>query len=174
MAPGPSRSLPALSAVLGALLLLSGCVSVAQRDYQPAPNPIPRDIRHYQLSIDPPLPADQVRIEVVYRSEGDTCPVTQAGTQFRPERQGQSLSFQVPLDMFRNQDGCEWLPNQLWIALQAGGNYNTRFSVPLALGRQVRWCRLNPEHGACMARESDIRSYKIPGGVHRVVVRQGR
>jgi len=150
MAPGLSRSLPALLTVLCALLLLSGCVSVAQRDYQPA------------------------RIEVVYRSEGDTCPVTQAGTQFRPERQGQSLSFQVPLDMFRNQDGCEWLPNQLWIALQAGGNYNTRFSVPLALGRQVRWCRLNPEHGACMARESDIRSYKIPGGVHRVVVRQGR
>ena len=148
MAPGPSRSLPALLPVLSALLLLSGCVSVAQRDYQPAPNPIPRDIRH--------------------------CPVSQAGTQFRPERQGQGLSFQVPLDMFRNQDGCKWLPNQLWIALQAGGNYNTRFSVPLALGRQVRWCRLNPEHGACMARESDIRRYKIPGGVHRVVVMQGR
>ncbi len=169
MAPGLSRSL----SVICALLLLAGCVSVAQRDYQPTPNPLPRDLRHYHLSIDPPLPADQVRIEVVYRSEGENCPVNQAGTQFSPEQRGQGLEFQVALDMFRNQDGCQWQPNQLWIALRAGGNYNTRFSVPLALGRQVRWCRRNSEHGACMARESDIRSYKIPGGVHRVVVLQG-
>lgn len=165
-----SRFFPAIFGVF----LLSGCAAVSQKGYQPEPNPAPRDMRHYQLSIDPPIAADQVRIEVIYRDASGNCPVNQAGVQFAPERDGQGLRFQVALDMFRNQDGCQWQPNQLWIALQAGGNYNTRFSVPLALGRQVRWCRLNPEHGACMARESDIRSYKIPGGVHRVVVMHGR
>ena len=75
MAPGLSRSLSALLTVLCALLLLSGCVSVAQRDYQPAPNPIPRDIRHYQLSIDPPLPAPMERqasaTETMSKCDGD-------------------------------------------------------------------------------------------------------
>jgi hypothetical protein len=168
------RCLSRFFPMICAAALLSGCAAVGQREYQPQPNPVPRDIRHYQLSIDPPIAADRVRIEVIYRDAGGACPVNQAGVQFTPKRQGQGLSFQVALDMFRNQDGCQWQPNQLRIALRAGGNYNTNFSVPLALGRQVRWCRLNPEHGACMARERDIRSYKIPGGVHRVVVMQGR
>ena len=162
-----------LIAALAALLALGGCVSPAGPDYRPEPNPAPRDLRAYQLRLDPPLPAEQVRVEVVYRATKAECPVSQAGVRLTPEQHGQSLLFRVALDQFTDPR-CGWQANQLWIALRAGDNYRTRFSVPPALNQQVRWCRLNPEHGTCLARQRDILNYKVPGDVHRVVITRGQ
>ncbi|MCC4309056.1 hypothetical protein LL252_10785 [Alcanivorax marinus] len=162
-----------LAGVLPAALALGGCVTAPAGDYQPSPNPAPRDLRAYQLRIDPPLPPEQVRVEVVYRAGKPECPVTQAGTLVTPERQGQSLVFRVALDLF-NDPRCGWQANQLFIALRAGDNYLTRFSVPPSVDQQVRWCRLNPQHGTCLARESDILRYRVPGEVYRVVITRGQ
>ncbi len=162
-----------LPLALAGLLVVTGCATTSGPDYRPEPNPAPRDLRAYQLRLDPPLPAERVRVEVVYRATKAECPVTQAGVQLTPEARGQSLRFQVALDQFTDPR-CGWQANQLWIALRAGDNYRTRFSVPPALDQQVRWCRLNPEHGTCLARQKDILDYKVPGDVHRVVITRGQ
>lgn len=159
--------------VLAAALALGGCVTAPASDYQPHANPAPRDLRSYQLRIDPPLPPEQVRVEVVYRASRPECPVTQAGTRVTPRRQGQSLVFDVALDLFTDPR-CGWQANQLFIALRSGDNYLTRFSVPPSVDQQIRWCRLNPQHGTCLARESDILRYQVPGEVHRVVITRGQ
>ena len=155
--------------VLLAALVLSGCVSVPTGGHAPRPNPAPSDLRAYQLRLDPPLPPEQVRVEVVYRATRPECPVSQAGTMVAPQQRGQGLEFEVALDLFTDPR-CGWRANQLFIALRAGDNYRTRFSVPPTVDRQIRWCRRNPEHGTCLAREHDIRDYKVPGPVHRVTI----
>ncbi|QJX01727.1 hypothetical protein HML84_03825 [Alcanivorax sp. IO_7] len=119
------------SLALAGLLVVTGCATTSGPDYRPEPNPVPRDLRAYQLRLDPPLPAERVRVEVVYRATKAECPVTQAGVQLTPESRGQSLRFQVALDQFTDPR-CGWQANQLWIALRAGDNYRTRFSVPPA------------------------------------------
>lgn len=153
------------------LLLLNACVTVPP--FQPTPNPDAHKYWPYQLHIEPPLPAQEVRVDVLYTAGKATCPVSEVGLQIHPHQQGDALRFDVPMDQF-NDDECNWRAHQLWIGLGQESGYTTRFSLPIDSDLQARWCRLNPAHGACMANQSDIRAYNIPGSVHRVTVVRGQ
>lgn len=159
--------------VLMASLLLAGCITAPSASYQPPANPNAHDSWHYRLNIDPPLPSDQVRVDVIYTAAKAGCPVSQVGLQIDPQSRGKSLAFDVMLDQF-DDPRCDWRANQIWIALGKHDGYRTRFSLPVGSAPLVRWCRLNPEHGACMAREDDIRAYKVPGTVHKVSILRGQ
>ncbi|ASK34293.1 hypothetical protein CEK62_07825 [Alcanivorax sp. N3-2A] len=151
-------------------LLLSACVSPPA--FQPTPNAVAHKRWQYQLRIDPPLPASEVRVDVLYSAGNTSCPVGEVGFQIDPHEQGQNLRFDLLLDQFQDSE-CDWRANQIWIGLGQDSGYATRFSLPIGSAPQVRWCRLNPQHGACMAKESDIRAYQIPGNVHRVMILRG-
>lgn len=150
-------------------LLLSGCVTTPVGSYQPPANPAADDPWHYRLAITPPLPADQIQVDVLYEAQNPHCPVPEVGLRLTPEQQSEALTFDVLMDQFRDPQ-CDWHANQIWIALGQAGGYTARFSLPIGSAPQVRWCRLNPQHGACFAREADARAFKVPGTVHRVRV----
>lgn len=153
-------------------LLITGCVTSPVTSYQPTPNPQAKDRWHYQLNIDPPLPADQVRVDVIYTATQSTCPVSQVGLRIDPGQRGQNLTFDVLMDQFTDPR-CGWHANQIWVGIGKTSGYGTRFSLPVGSAPQVRWCRLNPQHGACLSAEDDIRAYKVPGLVHKVTVLRG-
>ena len=149
-------------------LLMAGCVT-APASYQPPANPNARDLWHYRLDIDPPLPPDQVRVDVLFTASKPGCPVSQVGLRIDPRQSDKSLAFQVFMDQFKDPR-CGWRANQIWVALGKNDGYRTRFSLPVGSAPQTRWCRLNPRHGVCMSSEREIQAYKVPGTVHKVQI----
>ncbi len=166
-----------LPAALLAAALLAGCVTLPSSSYQPPANPDASDLWRYRLAITPPLPADQVRVDVLYEAARPTCPVSQVGLrinpqQLHPQQQGQALTFDVLMDQFKDPR-CDWHANQIWIALGKQDGYRARFSLPVGSVPQTRWCRLNPQHGTCLAQEEDVRAFKVPGTVYQVTILRG-
>lgn len=153
------------------MLLLSACVATPV--FQPTPNHAAHKRWHYQLRVEPPLDAGETRVDVLYTASKATCPVSQVGLRIDPTAQGGALHFELLLDQFQDER-CGWTASQIWIGLGKANGYATRFGLPIGSAPQTRWCRLNPEHGACMAKESDIRAYNIPGAVHRVTILRGQ
>lgn len=166
------RHTKAFFILLLAASLLAGCVTLPSSPYQPPANPDASDLWRYQLAITPPLPADQVRVDILYEAGKPTCPVSQVGLRINPQQHGQVLAFGVLMDQFKDPR-CDWHANQIWIALGKQDDYRARFSLPVGSVPQTRWCRLNPQHGTCLAQEKDVRAFKVPGTVYQVTILRG-